>query len=109
MSQRLIALQLGIDVVTLLKHYRMELDTAIERINAKVTMNLVKHTEKFWGAALAWLQNKDPKNWRDMRFQKLNDDDKLSLAALVLGSMGKPLPGAEPADADAKPKAKNGQ
>ncbi len=97
LSHDLIALQLGISKPTLEKHYRVELDTAVERANATVVSRLHGHTVKHPVACFFWLQNRDADRWKHANVLKHQHDasGKLSsLADLVMQSYQQPAPAA---------------
>lgn len=89
LTQDLIALQLGIDVKTLRRHYRLELDTATERANATVVSRLFGHTSKSPVACFYWLQNRDQERWKHTGQLNHKHEAVGSLADLVLASYGK--------------------
>lgn len=106
LSQDLMAIQLGIDKRTLLKYYRSEIDTAIERANATVVSRLHGHTAKHPVACFFWLQNRDADHWKHANVLKHQHDatGKMgSLADLVMASYRQPAAPGDPAKPAAPP------
>ncbi len=94
MTQELIAQQMGITVKTLRKHYRIELDTALQRANATVVGRLYEMTKKSAVACFFWLQNRDSKNWKNVNRLDVKAEAPPggSFATMVLMSVGKMPP-----------------
>lgn len=66
-DQARIAAVLKIDPVTLRKHFRDELDLGMDHACAKVGRNLMALTETHPLAAIYFLNNRMPGQWRDRR------------------------------------------
>lgn len=64
-SHELMAVQLGISARSLRRHYRIEIDTAMERATATVVSRLHEQTKKHPVAAFFWLTNRDPTRWKN--------------------------------------------
>lgn len=75
-QQQFIAAALGIDLTTLRRHFRFEIDNGNAQVNAQVVARLFKLTETNVRAQEFWLTNRDKKNW--MHAQKVAIDQNVT-------------------------------